>query len=134
MYFHIDYNCFVNQLYHKRVTCKKKHGDFNFALWSREIDFSRYRARISSILPGLVSPGQFKKHLLEEQHLWQALGDHAHILCCINLWIISYAIVSGLFLYCSVLSISHNSIISLKFCRQIKQITLLLRMDVMDVN
>ena len=34
----IDYNCFDNQLYHKmkiickkRVTCKKKQGDFNFA-------------------------------------------------------------------------------------------------------
>jgi len=52
MYFHIDYNCFVNQLYHKtkiickkRVTCKKKQGDF-----------SRYRARISPTSPGLVSP------------------------------------------------------------------------------
>jgi hypothetical protein len=39
MYLPIDYNCFVNQLYHKmkiickkRVTCKKKQGDFNFAL------------------------------------------------------------------------------------------------------
>jgi hypothetical protein len=39
MYFHIDYNCFVNRLYHKtkiickkRATCKKKQGDFNFAL------------------------------------------------------------------------------------------------------
>ena len=39
MYLPIDYNCFDNQLYHKtkiickkRVTCKKKHGDFNFAL------------------------------------------------------------------------------------------------------
>jgi hypothetical protein len=35
----IDYNYFDNQLYHKtkiickkRVTCKKKQGDFNFAL------------------------------------------------------------------------------------------------------
>jgi hypothetical protein len=39
MYLPIDYNCFYNQLYHntkiickKRVTCKKKQGDFNFAL------------------------------------------------------------------------------------------------------
>jgi hypothetical protein len=48
MYLPIDYNCFVNQLYHKtkiicnfigrrrkrrkRVTCKKKQGDFNFSL------------------------------------------------------------------------------------------------------
>jgi hypothetical protein len=61
MYLPIDYNCFVNQLYHKtkiiykeRVTCKKKHGDFNFTLQSRESDFSQYRARIS---PDLVSPG-----------------------------------------------------------------------------
>jgi hypothetical protein len=36
------------------VTCKKKHGDFNFTLQSRESDFSQYRARIS---PDLVSPG-----------------------------------------------------------------------------
>ena len=39
MYLPIDYNCFDNQLYHKtkiickkRVTCKKKQGDFNFTL------------------------------------------------------------------------------------------------------
>ena len=60
--FNIDYNCFVNQyqLYHKTqiickkgATCKKKQGDLNFALESREGDFSRYRVRIS---PGLVSP------------------------------------------------------------------------------
>ena len=38
MYLPIDYNCFDNQLYHKtkiickkRVTCKKKQDDFNFA-------------------------------------------------------------------------------------------------------
>jgi hypothetical protein len=61
MYLAIDYNCFDNQLYHKtkiiykeRVTCKKKQGDFNFTLQSRESDFSQYRARIS---PDLVSPG-----------------------------------------------------------------------------
>jgi hypothetical protein len=47
MYFHIDNNGFVNQLYHKTQiickkgeTCKKKQGDFNFTLESRESDFS----------------------------------------------------------------------------------------------
>jgi hypothetical protein len=62
MYFPIDYNCFVNQLYHKtkiickkRITCKKKQGDFNFALQSREGDFRRYRESISSTSSGLVS-------------------------------------------------------------------------------
>ena len=38
------------------MTCKKKQGDFNFALQSRESDFSRHRARISPTLPSLVSP------------------------------------------------------------------------------
>jgi hypothetical protein len=63
MYLPIDYNCFVSQLYHKtkiickkRVTCKKKQGDFNFALQSGESDFSRYGAIISPTLPGLVIP------------------------------------------------------------------------------
>ena len=63
MYLPIDYNYFVNQLYHKtkiickkRVTCKKKQGDFNFGLSSGESDFSRYRVRISPTSPGLVSP------------------------------------------------------------------------------
>jgi len=37
------------------VTCKKKQGDFNFALES-EGDFSQYMARISSTSPGFVSP------------------------------------------------------------------------------
>ena len=65
MYLPIDCNCFDNQLYHKtkiickkRVTCKKKQGDFNFALSSRESNFSRYRAVISPTLPGLVSPAR----------------------------------------------------------------------------
>ena len=40
----------------KGVTCKKKPGDFNFPLESREGDFSWYRATISPTLPGLVSP------------------------------------------------------------------------------
>ena len=47
MYFNIDYNCFVNQLYHKTqiickkgATCKTKQGDFDFALESTEGDFS----------------------------------------------------------------------------------------------
>ena len=65
--FHIDYNCFVNQLDHKmqnigkkRETCKKKkQGDFNFALEFREGDFSWYRARISPTSPGVVSPVQY---------------------------------------------------------------------------
>jgi hypothetical protein len=39
LFYKDDYNCFDNQLYHKtkiickkRVTCKKKQGNFNFAL------------------------------------------------------------------------------------------------------
>jgi hypothetical protein len=47
MYFYIDYNCFVNQLYlktyiisKKGVTCTKKQGDFKFALESKKGDFS----------------------------------------------------------------------------------------------
>jgi hypothetical protein len=47
MYLPIDYNCFDNQLYHKtkiickkRVTCKKKQGDFNFALLGDNSIFS----------------------------------------------------------------------------------------------
>ena len=63
MYFNIDYNCFVNHLYHKtqiickkEATCKKKQGDVNFALESREGDFSWYRARTLPTSPGLVSP------------------------------------------------------------------------------
>ena len=43
----------------KRVTCKKKQDDFNFALYSRESDFSWYRARISPTSHGLVSPGSY---------------------------------------------------------------------------
>ena len=55
-YFHIDYNCFVNQLYHKtQVICKKKQGDFNFA---REGDISWYMARISPSSPGLMKPAR----------------------------------------------------------------------------
>jgi hypothetical protein len=53
MYLPIDYNCFDNQLYHKtkiickkRVTYKKKRGDFNFASYSRESDFGRRYIRI----------------------------------------------------------------------------------------
>lgn len=46
-----NYHCMIN-----RLTCKKKQGDFNFALESREGDFSWYRARISPTSPGLVSP------------------------------------------------------------------------------
>ena len=70
MYFPIDYNCFVNQPYHKtkiickkRMTCKKKQGNFNFALQSREGDFSRYRAKISPTSPGLVSPALISEFL-----------------------------------------------------------------------
>jgi hypothetical protein len=47
MYFNIDCNCFANHLYHKTqiickkgATCKKKQGDFNFTLESREGDIS----------------------------------------------------------------------------------------------
>ena len=71
MYFNIDYNCFVNQLYHKTqiickkgATCKKKQGDFNFALESREgATLADIRAKISPTLPGLVSPGPNPKLL-----------------------------------------------------------------------
>jgi hypothetical protein len=60
MYLSIDYNYFVNQHYHKtKIICKKKQGDFDFALQSSEGDFSRYRVRISSASPGLVSPGDY---------------------------------------------------------------------------
>ena len=48
MYLPIDYNCFDNQLYHKtkiickkRLTCKKKQGDFNFALRAISADIGR---------------------------------------------------------------------------------------------
>jgi hypothetical protein len=61
MYFNVDHNCFVNHLYlktqiicKKGATCKRKQGDYNFALESREGDFSWYRVIPS---PGLVSPG-----------------------------------------------------------------------------
>jgi hypothetical protein len=71
MYLPIDYNCFVNQLYHKvqiickkKVTCKKKQGDFNFALQSRGSDFSQYRARISPTSSGLVSPDNWNVWLI----------------------------------------------------------------------
>ena len=57
MYFNIDYNRFVNQIYHKTqiickkgATCKKKKDDFNFAkdLYSRKdsnLVFSRFISR-----------------------------------------------------------------------------------------
>jgi hypothetical protein len=79
--FSIDYNCFVDHLYHKteiickkRMIFKKKQGDFNFALES-EGDFSRCRARISTTLSGLVSPvlvlGSYdKKIVLQWQPSW----------------------------------------------------------------
>jgi len=64
MYFNIDHNCFVNQLYHKtQIICKKgatrkkKQGNFNFVLASSgglHFNFSWYRARISSSSSGLV--------------------------------------------------------------------------------
>ena len=67
MYFNIDHNCFVNQLYHKcrlfakkEQLAKKKQGDFNFVLASSgglHFNFSWYRARISPSSSGLVSPG-----------------------------------------------------------------------------
>ena len=44
MYFPIDYNCFVNQLYcktkivyKKGVTCKKKYANFIFALGDNDL-------------------------------------------------------------------------------------------------
>ena len=65
-YFQMDYNCFVNQLWHKMeiickkgVTCKQERGDFNFSFEPREGDLSRYKVRISVTSPGLVSPDKF---------------------------------------------------------------------------
>jgi len=62
----MDYNCFVNQLWHKMeiickkgVTCKKKRGDFNFSFEPREGDLSQYKARISATSPDLVSSDKF---------------------------------------------------------------------------
>ena len=62
MYFHIDYNCSVNQLYHKTIQfarkewLSKRNKATLISLCSRGRDFSRYRVRISPTLPGLVSP------------------------------------------------------------------------------
>jgi hypothetical protein len=51
VYFNIDYNGFDNQLYHKMqiicekgATCKKKQGDFNLALESRDWEGDRITA------------------------------------------------------------------------------------------
>ena len=76
MYFHMDYYCFVNQLYHKTkiickkgATCKKKQGYFNFDFELREGDFNQYKRGTLPTSPGLASPDFNLLHC----KLWETL-------------------------------------------------------------
>jgi hypothetical protein len=57
-----DYLC-ESHSERQKVAQKKKQGDFNFALESREGDFSQYRMKILPTSPGLVSHAASTLHI-----------------------------------------------------------------------